>query len=83
MKIKYDKVESVELHLPGKAVNEITINRLNELISPGEYLRKKNGKVYLAQDDPDWRHGSISEVQIREATSLDIAVFEVLKALSK
>jgi hypothetical protein len=72
-----------EINLTEETVNEITIKRLQMLVSPGEYLRTENGKTLLKQDDPGWRHGSVSEEVVREATELDIAVFKVLTVLRK
>lgn len=83
MKVKFYKSVLEEINLPEDAVNEVTINRLKQFLNGGEYLREEKGKTWLKQDDPDWRHGSVSEVVVREATELDIAVFKVLKALKE
>ena len=37
--------------------------------------------MWLTQDDPHWRHGSVSEEKVRKATELDLAVFKVLEAI--
>lgn len=83
MKVKFYKSVLEEINLPEDAVNEVTINRLKQFLNGGEYLREENGKTWLKEDDPHWRHGSVSEVVVREATELDIAVFKVLKALKE
>ena len=54
---------------------------LMSLVRPGEYLRDVGGTIQLKYDDPDHRHGSISELYVRDATPLDIAVFGILHKL--
>ena len=85
MKVKQWKEVYQEFELTDKAANEVAIKQLEQLVSPGEYLREekvgKKTKLVLKQDDPNHRHGSISEEYVRDATELDIAVFAVLKAL--
>jgi hypothetical protein len=83
MKVSQYRSVYEEIELTAETVNDITIKRLQMLVSPGEYLREEKGKIVLKQDDPGWRHGSISEEVVREATELDIAVFKVLTALRK
>lgn len=72
-----------DIHLNDKQVEEISIAYLKQLVAPGEYLRKSGGKIWLKQDDPDWRHGSVSEETVREATEEDIAVFKVIALIQK
>lgn len=76
----YERVAK-EVNLSDSDVTNITINALERMVYPGEYLREQQGKVVLMQDDPHHRHGSISEVYVRDATKQDIAVFEMLKYL--
>ncbi len=79
MKVTYNK--SYEFELRDSDITRATKIKLNQLIYPGEYLKTIKGEVWLAQDDPHWRHGSVSEEPIRKATELDLAVFKVLSAL--
>jgi hypothetical protein len=85
MRVKHQRVIYEDIVLSDKEVIEVTKNKLYSLLDGGEYLRegKKDGKTitYLKQDDPDHRHGSISEVIVREATNLDIAIIKVLEVL--
>ncbi len=81
MRIQFDEVVRRDITLKDATVLEVTRRRLKELVHPGEFIREFGDKQYLKMDDPDWRHGSVSEVTIREATELDKAVFLVLKAL--
>jgi len=83
MKVEYRRTVYEELDLGDKTVNDITVRRLYKLLDGGEYLREEKGKTFLKMDDPHWRHGSVSEVTVREATKLDIAVFEVISAIQK
>lgn len=83
MKIKQNRTVYEEVEITEDSVKQITINRIRRLLDGGEFLRKEKGKTYLKQDDPNWRHGSVSEEIVREATELDIAVFKVLKALDE
>ena len=82
MEIKVNKTVREIINLNENEVNEIATKRLLQLVAPGEYLREEKGKIILKQDEPHWRHGSVSEDYVRDATELDIAVFKVLKALS-
>lgn len=81
MKVHVRRVVTDEVNLSKDQVEEIVEKYLKRLITPGEYLRKEGKKVILKQDDPHWRRGSVSEVTVREATTLDLAVFEVLNAI--
>jgi hypothetical protein len=81
MQITIESRKSTVVELSESNVNEVTINRLKQLIAPGEFIRKKGDKVLLMQDDPNWRHGSVGEELIREATELDLAVVAVIYAL--
>lgn len=82
MEIKYTRRVYETIDLDDNQVKEITRKKLRALVALGEYLREEKGKIILKQDEPHWRHGSISEDYVRDATELDIAVFKVLKALS-
>ena len=85
MRIQYNEVKTHEINIPRETVKEITVARLREFLDRGEFLRtvEKDGKtvVYLKKDEDNWRHGSVSEEIVREATELDKAVFVVLDAL--
>lgn len=82
MEIQYTRRVSETITLTEEQVRSITRRKLLELVNPGEYLRtEKDGKIVLKQDDPHWRHGSVSEVYVRDATALDIAIFKVLENL--
>lgn len=83
MKVSQWKEVYQEFELTDRAANEVAIEQLERLVSPGEYLRTEKGKTWLKQDDPNWRHGSVGEEIVREATELDIAVFAVLRELRK
>lgn len=87
MKITYQESMTKTVDLPIDTVRDVTINYLRMLIAPGEYLReeKVDGKkvTVLKQDDPDHRHGSISEVFVRVATELDIQSYTMLQLLIK
>lgn len=79
---EYTRVEHT-LEVSEKNTKLITKSILQQLIQPGEYLRTDSeGIVWLKQDDPDHRHGSIHEEIVRKATELDKAVFLVLEALN-
>lgn len=85
MRIQYNEVKTHEINIPRETVKEITVARLKEFLDYGEFLRtvEKDGKtvVYLKKDEDGWRHGSVSEEIVREATELDKAVFVLLDAL--
>ena len=72
----YQKVK-----LTDEQIRDVTESYLLGLVRPGQYLRNVDGKIQLKYDDPDHRHGSISELYVRDATPLDIAVFDVLLKL--
>ncbi len=79
MQIEYSKQVWEKINLPDTAVNEIAIRKLYQLLG-GEYFLKKD---CLYQDDPEWRHGSVTEIKIRKATELDLAILQVLKILKE
>lgn len=79
MKVTYNK--SYEFELGSDDMKRAATRVLTELVYPGQYLKTIKGEIWLAQDDPDWRHGSVSEEPIRKATELDLAVFTVLHAI--
>lgn len=81
MKLKQSRTIYEEVEITEESVKQITINRIKKMLDGGEYLRKEKGKTYLKQDDPNWRHGSVSEEIVREATELDVAIFKILTAL--
>ena len=82
MKITQCRQVYEEVNLNEESIYEVTVARLTRLLDGGRYLRTdNNGVVWLKQDDPYHRHGSISEVNVREATELDVAVCTVLKGL--
>lgn len=83
MKIKHIKTTVEELNLTDQTVDEITTNRLKMMLNGGEYIREQDNKTWLKCDDPNWHHGSVFELTIREATELDLAVFKVLDAIRK
>jgi hypothetical protein len=81
MEITHYETSAKKIQLSKETVDEITIKRLKQMVYPGEYLREKKDGMWLKQDDPHWRHGSVSEDDVRKATELDIAVFAVISAI--
>lgn len=81
MDFRFTRTETHKISLTDDEMKEIAIHTLKRMVSPEEYLRTENGKLVLKQDDPHWRHGSVSEEYVRHATDLDIAVFKVLEKL--
>ncbi len=82
MKIRHSEMVHSEVTLSDDEVDEITLARLRRMISPAQYLRTKpDGSVWLTADDPHWRHGSVSEIDVRVATNDDLAVFRVIDLL--
>lgn len=81
--MKFSQMRTVyeDVDLTIETINKATILRLQQFLNGGQYLRTEKGKTYIKQDDPNHRHGSISEEIVREATELDIAVLTVIKAL--
>jgi len=87
MEVTLYKTVSEKVNLSDDTVKDITVRRLQRMLDGGEYLREvkvKNKTItMLKMDDPDHRHGSISEVDVREATELDKAIIYVLQTLRK
>jgi len=84
--MKVDIIRKVfeTIELDDRTALEVTRKTLLRMVEPGEYLRTDaNGVIFLMQDDPDWRHGSLSEEIVRRATSLDKLVFEMLDNLPR
>jgi hypothetical protein len=82
MKIRHSELVHSEITLSDDQVDEITLARLRMMVHPAQYLRtKSDGSVWLTRDDPHWRHGSISEEDVRPASKEDIIVFKVIDLL--
>jgi hypothetical protein len=84
MKIQHSEVVHSEITLSDDEVDDITFARLRSMVHPAQYLRAKpDGTLWLTRDDPNWRHGSVSEHDVRPATKEDTAVFKVIDMLWK
>ncbi len=89
MKIRHTKREEIDINLSNDEVITITKAKLYELVYPGRYLQRKwdpklkpeDRELWLAHDDPNWRHGSVSTEYVRPATELDKAIFLVIDNL--
>lgn len=82
MKITIHSQKSDIVTLSNSNIIEVTKNKLMRLVHPGEYLvRGSDGNLWLAKDEDNHRHGSVSTELIRLGTNLDLAVFQVLGAL--
>lgn len=77
-------IESVEkkVYLSDYNIKEVTKQKLKSMLDGGEWLRTKEGKKIVTKDEDNWRHGSVSEDYVRDATELDLAIFTVLKAIN-
>jgi 3-methyladenine DNA glycosylase/8-oxoguanine DNA glycosylase len=89
MKIKISHNVHQEVGLSDHLIDEIVLKKIDMMLGDGEYLREvpigkgMKTKLVVKQDDPNWRHGSVSEEYVRDATDLDIALFKVRDAISK
>lgn len=87
MKIKLSRTVYEEVDLSAHEVENIVLKKIAMMLGAGEYLREvpvgkgKKTKLVVKQDDPDWRHGSVQEYYVRDATELDIALFKVRDAI--
>lgn len=87
MKIKISRTVYEEVDLSSHEVDTIVLKKIATMLGEGEYLREesigkgKTTKLVVKQDDPDWRHGSVQENYVRDATELDIALFKVRDAI--
>ena len=87
MKIKLSRTVHEDVDLDDYQVDTIVLKKIARMLGAGEYLREvpaskgKKTKLVVKQDDPDWRHGSVSEYYVRDATELDIALFKVRDAI--
>lgn len=83
MKIRGTRVQEVEVEV---STFEI-LTKAGDIIRthaniPHDAFLSRDG-AHLRRDDPDHRHGSISEVNIRPATDEDRATFAILTYLGK
>jgi hypothetical protein len=78
MKVRVREIQYRDVELTREQVDEITIQRLKTLTGGGEFLRERKGVLFVMKLDPDHRHGSVDEVIVREATPMDIKIFEVI-----
>ena len=87
MKIKISRTVYEEVDLSSREVDDIVLRKIRTMLGAGEYLREEavgkgnKTKLVVKQDDPDWRHGSVQEYYVRDATELDIALFKVRDAI--
>jgi len=82
MEINITQSTTSKINLPDHTVYEITSKKLKQMLYPGQFLRRDDaGKLIVKKDEDNWRHGSVSEDYVRDATELDIAIFKVLDAL--
>ena len=81
--MKISIIESVEkkIHLSDHNIKDVTKRKLKSMLGGGEWLRVRDGKKIVTKDEDNWRHGSVSEDYVRDATELDLAIFKVLEAL--
>lgn len=83
MEVRYDELITRSVTLTPKQVTDIAIERLL-ILAQGKYLSKnRDGRWWVAKDEDNWRHGSVSTEYIREASELDLATFKVIEALRK
>lgn len=82
MKIQIQKVSYEDIYLSDSNVKEVTSNKLKSMLGKGEWLRTRDGKQIVTKDEDNWRHGSVYEDYVRDATELDLAIFTVLKAIN-
>jgi hypothetical protein len=87
MMIKISHTVHQEVDLSDYQVDDIVLKKIARMLGAGEYLRKvpaskgNKAKLVVKQDDPNWRHGSVQEYYVRDATELDIALFTVQDAI--
>ena len=78
MQITFPVTEYQTVNLTLKQQKDVTVDTLNMLWSPGEFLQVIDGTTFLMKDD-EYRHGSVSSSRVREATLLDKAISLVMK----
>lgn len=76
----YETIEKY-INLNTKQMKEVTQAYLMSLVSPGEYLRTDHTGKLVLKTDVHYRHGSIGEEYVRDATEFDIAVFDIISRL--
>lgn len=78
MTIRYQTIGYVDIP------DDQALSVLKQLIykeAKGAFFRKVNGKEVLYQNDPEHRHGSISEVRVNSPTKLQIAAVRFREAM--
>ncbi len=83
MKITISQTVQHDVTLSDDDIERVTINYLESIMLPGDYLQEKDGKTWLIQCEEDryGSHSSFSEKVVREAAELDKAAFTVLSHL--
>ena len=81
MTFKFEQLVTQELDLTKEESRRITKEYLRSLVGFNNYLRTDKGKAVVKEDDPNHRHGSISEEYVRDATEMDIAIFKLLELM--
>lgn len=81
MEIRIQKTVYENIVLSDYNIKEVTKKKLSSMLHPGEYLASHNGTMWLAKDEDGWRHGSVATEYIHPATTLELAIYEVIKAI--
>lgn len=79
MQITIIEYAEKKVYLSEIQIKDITKQKLKSMLNGGEWLRTKDGKKIITKDEDGWRHGSVSEDYVRDATELDLAIFKVLE----
>lgn len=80
MRILAQKITHEPIDLTDAQVNSIAIQRLQLLIAPGEHLKSYTDGIYLVREI-NRPHGGPTVEKVRKATTLDMAVIDVLARL--
>lgn len=82
IQLEVTKSERIQVTVPEHEVVKKAIEVIRKRNDIREqYWLDKSG--YILQDDPDWRHGSISSIEVRPASRKDVEAFELIDNLNK
>lgn len=78
MEISISKVTYEKINLPDEQVEEIVVSYLKKQLFPAEWIDSQNN---LKGDDPNWRHGSSSDIDYGPANAIQMAAWDLLKRI--
>lgn len=82
MEVTIVKTSVEKVNLTKRQCKDVAIEYMRSLLLPGQFLRidKASGRAFVMADE-DHYHGSIGEIEIRDASDRDLIIWAALQLL--